>query len=380
MKKKYKLKKSAIIFLIIILVLIIAVIAFIFHMFKLKSYSLEYNIDDFDISENFDEKGNFYYYEIKDDNIKYSFIDQKEYQKEKRLIKGINKYNYEGYQCLTIESSIISSIPLCSYKEEQISFNIVPQELQEKVNNKIPEINYKNTKYENYTIYTDNNKILIWSYKGFNYINNDDVKFIKLFDKDVYDIPLATKINNYIVIPDYTQLYNFNRVYLINLNNGKTDIWELDKEISYDSYVLGINDKSIFIIDKKSSIEYELVPHRKKMRIVASGDGVGVIYDNGEKKSITLNKLVTKEQTFIYKNLYHYSLKDNILYLSYLDKDNRIKVSNNEVKEIVYVNNDNVYYLVEDTLYKYNILEGEIKLVTYREWNFNYKNLIFIND
>ena len=380
MKKKYKLKKSAIIFLIIILVLIIAVIAFIFHMFKLKSYSLEYNIDDFDISENFDEKGNFYYYEIKDDNIKYSFIDQKEYQKEKRLIKGINKYNYEGYQCLTIESSIISSIPLCSYKEEQISFNIVPQELQEKVNNKIPEINYKNTKYENYTIYTDNNKILIWSYKGFNYINNDDVKFIKLFDKDVYDIPLATKINNYIVIPDYTQLYNFNRVYLINLNNGKTDIWELDKEISYDSYVLGINDKSIFIIDKKSSIEYELVPHRKKMRIVASGDGVGVIYDNGEKKSITLNKLVTKEQTFIYKNLYHYSLKDNTLYLSYLDKDNRIKVSNNEVKEIVYVNNDNVYYLVEDTLYKYNILEGEIKLVTYREWNFNYKNLIFIND
>lgn len=380
MKKKYKLKKSAIIFLIIILVLIIAVIAFIFHMFKLKSYSLEYNIDDFDISENFDEKSNFYYYEIKDDNIKYSFIDQKEYQKEKRLIKGINKYNYEGYQCLTIESSIISSIPLCSYKEEQISFNIVPQELQEKVNNKIPEINYKNTKYENYTIYTDNNKILIWSYKGFNYINNDDVKFIKLFDKDVYDIPLATKINNYIVIPDYTQLYNFNRVYLINLNNGKTDIWELDKEISYDSYVLGINDKSIFIIDKKSSIEYELVPHRKKMRIVASGDGVGVIYDNGEKKSITLNKLVTKEQTFIYKNLYHYSLKDNTLYLSYLDKDNRIKVSNNEVKEIVYVNNDNVYYLVEDTLYKYNILEGEIKLVTYREWNFNYKNLIFIND
>ena len=147
MKKKYKLKKSAIIFLIIILVLIIAVIAFIFHMFKLKSYSLEYNIDDFDISENFDEKSNFYYYEIKDDNIKYSFIDQKEYQKEKRLIKGINKYNYDGYQCLTIESSIISSIPLCSYKEEQISFNIVPQELQEKVNNKIPEINYKNTKY-----------------------------------------------------------------------------------------------------------------------------------------------------------------------------------------------------------------------------------------
>ena len=116
------------------------------------------------------------------------------------------------------------------------------------------------------------------------------------------------------------------------------------------------------------------------MRKIAKNDENGIIYVNGEEKSITLNKLITSEESFIYKNLYHYSLENNTLYLTYLDKEDKIKISNNKVKDIVYVNKDNVYYLVEDTLYKYNIQNGEIKLITYSEWNFNYKNLIFIND
>ena len=64
MRKKYKIKKSAIIFIILILILLTAIIAFILSLFKSKSYSLEYNIDNFDISENFDDKESFYYYEI----------------------------------------------------------------------------------------------------------------------------------------------------------------------------------------------------------------------------------------------------------------------------------------------------------------------------
>ncbi len=380
MRKKYKIKKSAIIFIILILILLTAIIAFILSLFKSKSYSLEYNIDNFDISENFDDKESFYYYEIKYDNTKYSFIYQTDYQKEKKLINNINHYQYEDYQCLTINSETISSVPLCSYKQEQVSFNIIPLEFQKKVPNNFEKIEDKDTNYKNYIIHNSSNNVLIWSYKGFNYINNDDVSFIKVFDKDIYDIPLATKINNYIMIPDYTQQYNFKSVYIINLENKKIDKWELDYEISYDSYVLGTNDKSIFIVDKKASIEYELVPHRKKMRKIAKNDENGIIYVNGEEKSITLNKLITSEESFIYKNLYHYSLENNTLYLTYLDKEDKIKISNNKVKDIVYVNKDNVYYLVEDTLYKYNIQNGEIKLITYSEWNFNYKNLIFIND
>jgi DNA-binding LytR/AlgR family response regulator len=41
---------------------------------------------------------------------------------------------------------------------------------------------------------------------------------------------------------------------------------------------------------------------------------------------------------------------------------------------------DNVYYLIEDTLYRYNLKYGETKIIKYSEWNINYKNLIFINN
>ncbi len=48
------------------------------------------------------------------------------------------------------------------------------------------------------------------------------------------------------------------------------------------------------------------------------------------------------------------------------------------VKEIVYSTEDTVYYLEGDTLYYYNDSDGEVLVISNFEWNFNYKNMIFI--
>ena len=53
MKKKYRLKKSAITFLVIFIFLITLVI--FMSLAKSKSYSVEYNINEYDISENYDK-------------------------------------------------------------------------------------------------------------------------------------------------------------------------------------------------------------------------------------------------------------------------------------------------------------------------------------
>ena len=58
----------------------------------------------------------------------------------------------------------------------------------------------------------------------------------------------------------------------------------------------------------------------------------------------------------------------------------KIKVTDQNITSLVYQNNDNVYYLIDDTLYRYNLKYGEVKLMKYGEWNINYKNLIFINN
>lgn len=378
--KKYRLKKSAIIILLLIILIIIALILFIISLFNSKSYSLEYSINDYNISENYDDKTKSYYYEITLNKIKYNFISEKDYTKEKKLIKDINKYEYDNYICLTITSDYIDTMPLCSKDKELISFFLVPEELQNELKDyqKTPII--EDIKYDNYQIYNKDNNIFIWSYKGFNYLHNGKVEFIKLFDKDIYDIPLATKINNYIVVPDYTQNYNFNKLFIINTDTLEVSEWSIKYDISYDSYILGTHDKSIYLVDKKNNSEYELVPHKKKMRLIASNNKKGITYEKDSEVSISLNKLTTSNQTFTYLTNYHYIIEDNTLYMYYNNSSYKIKLSNLKIKTIIYSNKDNVYYLVDNTLYKYNIKDGEQKLVNYSEWEFNYQNLIFIND
>jgi len=378
MKKKYKLKKSAIIIILIFLVFLIALIIFLISLFKNKSYSLEYDIGDFRISENFDSKENLYYYEIAYNKTKYNFIYSSEYLKDKKLISDIKKYEEDNYLCLSIESSSIKNNPLCSKDDEVIDVHLVPESLQKKLN--INSISEEETTYENYKIYNTDNKVLIWSYKGFNYLNKTEPEFIKLFNKDIYNMPLTTKINNYILIPDYNESYSFNKIYLLNLENLKIEDWNLEYDISFDSYALGYNDKSVFIVDKKNEIEYELVPHKKKMRILATSNKNGLIYKNGTSEEISMKKLVTTEYEFTYPNNYHYYLEDKTLYLTYLDYSIPTKISNNEVDSIVHIKEDNIYYLVKDTLYKYNLYYGEVKLIEYDDWEFNYNNLIFLNN
>lgn len=378
MKKKYKLKKSAIIIMCLILIAAIALIILVIS--KTHSYSVEYNIEEFGISENYDRTEKLFYFEITYNNIDYNFIYNSKHIKEKKLIKNIAKYEKDDYICLQIESDYVSSNPLCSNKEGLIDYHLVPEDIKKEFNDYHETTPKDETTYENYKLYDTENKILIWSYKGFNYINNNDISFIKLFDKDIYDIPHATKINNYIVIPNYEQEYNFNEVYIIDLDSSEIDKWTLDYDISYDSYVLGINDKSIFLIDNKAKREYELVPHKKRMRIVASSNRQGVVYNNNIQEKVSMNKLISSNYTFTMKNNYKFNIQDNTLYLSYLDKEIKTKISTQEISSIVHIKEDTVYYLVDDTLYKYNIKYGETKLVTYSEWEYNNKNLIFIND
>lgn len=380
MKKKYKIKKGAIIVLVLVIIIIVALITFIISLLKTKSYSLEYNIDNYEISENYNNESNYYYYEISNEKMKYNFIYNSTYNKEKKLIKEIKEYKDEDYTCLTIRSNYIESYPLCSYQNNRIDYHLVSEKLQEKIYDyyKLPKLIDKN--YKNYQIYSNDDKILLWSYKGFNYINGAKTDFIKIFNKDIYEIPLATKINNYIMIPDYEQEHYFNKVYIINLEDLKVEKWTLKYEISFDSYILGINDRSIYLIDKKAKKEYELVPHKKKMRILAKSNQQGTIYEEGQISKVSMTKLTSKEHNFVYKKNYNYKLIKNNLYLSYLDSSQKIKVSNQKIDTIITSHNDNVYYLIDDTLYRYNLKYGEVKLIKYSEWNYNYKNLIFINN
>ena len=83
-----------------------------------------------------------------------------------------------------------------------------------------------------------------------------------------------------------------------------------------------------------------------------------------------------KEVQEVIEKIYNYTLEDNTLYKS-VDRY-KVKVSNQKITEIVRIIDDTVYYLVDDTLYKYNEATGEVQLLKYKEWKYNYHNQIFI--
>ena len=55
-----------------------------------------------------------------------------------------------------------------------------------------------------------------------------------------------------------------------------------------------------------------------------------------------------------------------------------ILVTNKDVDKIINENNNTIYYLVDEKLYMYNNIYGEILLISNFEWNFNNTNMIYL--
>ena len=376
-KRKYRLKKSAIIFFAAIGLLLVLLII-LFNVFKTKSYTLNYEIKDYSISENYDKQKELYYYEIEYNKVKYNFIYNHKYLKERKLITDIKKYEEEDYICLTIKSDYIESYPLCSKDSTVIDYHLVSENLLEQLKPKSFNKAIDST-YKNYKITNINEPMLIWNYRGFDVISKDKLSTIKLFNKDIYNVKLATIVNNYLFIPDYEQSHNFTKAYVIDLKTMNKKEWNLDYEISFNSYILGVHDDSIFLVDQKNKKEYELVPYKRKMRVVGTKNKKGITYVNGKETKITMTKLINKEQSFNANDAnYKYVINDKKLYLKYVDSGLKTLVTNKDVDKIVFINNDAVYYLVKDTLYFYNLEYGENELITYSEWEFNNENTVLV--
>ena len=144
-----------------------------------------------------------------------------------------------------------------------------------------------------------------------------------------------------------------------------------------DSYILGKYNKSIYLVDKKNKVEYEIVPYRKRMRIVGNKNKDGIIYQD-EFKNVSMNKLTSKELTFTMTNAYNYVIDNNKLYLKLYNSDNKLLINDLENIKIIDQIDDNLHYLSNDILYSYNLYSGSKKLMNYFEWNFNNDNMIFI--
>lgn len=358
-KSRIGLKKH----LLLIIVLLFLFMIFIYFYIRTSEYELEYSISDFNIVERYDKNKKAYYFSVIYDNKHYELTSLDKYTNKRKLINNIEVIENEKNTCLKFDTNDISLYSICSNDEGYYVANI----------DKHDEFSSKDT-YENINIDTlDDENYLLWNYHDFIYLNNETQEKIKLFSKDIYNISLVYTFDNYLLIPDYEQNYEFDKMYLINTDRIKIEEIDLRFSVYFDSYFLGNDENKVYLYDLKENQEFYIDINKKeiyknKNELLINGHWENVSSQTFQKEKPTFTK---DEQVSIY-------LENNSIYMKIPDGTMDLKLTDRNVSELIKVDGLNVYYISEGVLYKYNPYDGEKALLQYSEWNFNTKNMVFI--
>ncbi|MDD2409285.1 MAG: hypothetical protein PHD03_00985 [Bacilli bacterium] len=352
---------------IFITIIITSFLCFLFILYTPKNYTINYKIKEYNIKESYVNDKELYKIIINYNNKIFPFLVDVDYNNNRKIIKNIYVKKNKNNICLLININN-KKYQACYKKDTLVDYRL----LSLKNNNEEIIDEYNSIKIYNY----NNLEFYIWNYKGYYFISKDKKQSIKILEKDEYDNLLSYQFENYLITPNYDENYYFLELLIINNKDSEINCFKLNNEISYSSLFLGDFKNDIYLLDKKNILEYKINIKKNTVKIIGSKDKDGLIYNNGKNKNVALKKIINNKLKFTKKVKYNYKIIKNKLYFA-VDNYN-ILISNNDIKEIVKINDDKIYYLSENSLYVYSPNNGEIKLLENKEWNFNYKNKIFI--
>lgn len=358
-----KAKNKRLIILICLLLLILLFV--ILNIKHKKNYELKYELNGYKVVERYNKTEERYIFEISTDNIVFPFIFNTKYTNNRKLLKDINEEKINDGICLTV--NVTKNKKSLCYKDGIL---LSRDALIEK--------NYKaiNTK-SNIKVYYTKHEYYIWNGYGYtDVLSNKKYNFLK---KETYDNNLTYQVNHFIISPNYDQKRSFSKFYIFNMITKK--ISKLDVEdINFDMYYLGELNDDLYIFDKFNSNEYKIDLSKMKIAKISNYES-GITYDKG-LTDIDIKKLKYQEVKFNYDYLYNDLIVDNKLFINIsnrlIKKDIKIQISDKDIKDIIRRDENNIYYISDDNLYVYSIETGEQLLLNYFEWNFNYRNKIFV--
>lgn len=380
------MKKKKLILLFLSLVLIGGLLIFlVLFLNRPKNYTIEYNLDGFDIKESYDVELGYYHFIVLKDNKKFESAIINKWIGKKNLIDAISLYENgeENEVCILLKSRKLKFYPVCSKDESLIDLGLLKSDVEDFFTR--DEIELEDRTYKNISIKTFNEKkFLVWAHKGYYGISSE--KFMKSNSKDNVNIEflknesyynkLAYHMNEFVITPNYDEEHSFKTFYIFNFLSGSLTKWDLDIEISYNSYYLGDYNNKIYMFDRKNGVEYSIDPKKKIVEKITE-DGIGKAYLDGWKE-VSITKLSSNDYFFSKKQVFNYSLDEKGLILKYANSKIPILVSMKKPDKIVSQKNDEIYYLVGDKLYMYSLKSGEILLLSFSEWEFNNMNSVFI--
>ncbi len=382
--------KSLAIFLSILIIL--KYLVFLFN----PGHTDKYNIGNFEIKETLNTKNNNnYYFDIKSENTNLNFQINKNYNKEKKVIKNLIYQTIDEYECLLpiFKNKQILTDVMC-LKNDTIynihDLNIDKETFKKygydenKYTDNPNEITVSNTE----TLYKENipknSYIASESYRGLTLIGSKD-SMIKLFENDVYKKDISIYTGKYYLVADYNSEYTFKYFHLVNIINGEKKTIRSYDDISFDSYIMGAVDGEVYLFDKENQKQYKISIKEESVDQIGSKDNIK--YYDGTWKTITLSEALNEkhfennkagikgyDKTEKIGNYYYLYKKEGEKYKVY-----RADIQNKDLKtylfdtsdlsSIIYIK-DKIYYRNGDTFYYYGE-NGSRKILKNTELEFN---------
>lgn len=394
------------------LVVLIFIYLLLQILIKNKNYSITYKIingsDTFEIIETKKNK-NEYLFQVSHKDKLYIFIVNKDFKHQNNL-KKIEYYSDNDMECILPifnNDEVIYDIT-CNKNNELIYYHNIKDiqtslmtfrdELSKKYD--INKFNDNNQNYVkdnllmiNYDNMVDNYKVAITNYRGLSIIDNKIVNK-NIFSTDMYNRNISLFVNNYYITADYSQTYDFDKFYVINMDNNKIFEIKSDYEISFDSIIQGINSHSLYLLDTENKKQYEVNIDEKIVERIGNTNKVKYFYNN-KWIDLPYNEAITKEQFGLFENrnyisdsifqdtyydlIYTYEKEDNYykLYLSYIDEP-KIKIylfNIYDINSVKYID-DYIYFIQDNELKYYNYKCGIKTLLKSDELIFN-KNILY---
>jgi len=339
--------------------------AIIIIKFFMAGYNISYKVGKYNVKEIADR--DIMYFEIDYEGTVYNYMFYNARKLTKKRVRDVEVSVIDDAVCLKPVIKGMESYLVCHDGNTLVSENVL-KEVNYNFNNSDDFYYGKNLSKDEY--------VLIWKYNGFYYMNAEDQRSINIFNKDRYSNDLMYQKDKYLIFPNYGDSYLFSDFVILDMVKGEYKTISTDYKINYNSKVVGEHNASIYVFDYTSNKLYEINYKKRKCKLVGDEIKGYIKYEDGKKKSASLDDYVKNKYTFfdneskyvhVDKNYFSYNISSEISFKYFGESDVRFVDSFD----------DNIYFLSKDNLLRYNRNKIEI-LTHYFEFNFNNGDIVFV--
>lgn len=371
------------------------------------TYSIQKDNYSFKVKESFLKD----HYNIEVEVREYDFYFQQEnnFNKQKKIISDFEFKEENGLMCIyPVYTEIEDAYLLCSdndkiYTKDSLNGNSMVQafynELVDKKYEEVLPIDETVKTYNRITYYPNamNEYVALWYYQGFISFSNNSAVYRPFLSFDRYENTLSALIGKYYITPYYSskKLFECSSFEVYDVSSNENFTIDLNTTLSNFSYKNGVVEDKLYIFDKNNMVQIAIDPKKKKSEIVGNKDINGLdyqgkwttrnIYDFSQSivKFSSFDETKLRERySYINavedRNSYYFYDGEGLYQVYKQNLDKKILLLKQQNMKEIQVNDGFIYYILGDTIYKYNINTGIRKILQYSELQYNWENMYSI--